>query len=274
MVFFLYSDKNCEHQAIACIKSLTGKVTEDVKLVYYTIGFKTDFSFKNLTTIQMAYKPEYPRFHFYKAELSLMTMKIFPDEHYIFSDTDILYSRKFNFDLVKHNLAYPLASYGPHEYPYMWYEINGETIIRDETVLMKYHNVPQRSQRYVWSCFYSFNPSCTDFFEEYTSMCRNQYLLKEHPIYFPYADETPFNICLWKRNATQNLEHAFVNTHKLSTVKRVEEESIGRIHMGNNLDAFGADWEYVHDPSKVLLYHGFKDKEEMNESLDYLINQA
>jgi hypothetical protein len=272
MVFFLYSDKNCEHQAIACIKSLTGKVTDDVQLVYYTIGFKTDFSFKNLTTIQIAYKNEYPRFHFYKAELSLKTIKLFPNEDYIFSDTDILYSRKFDFNLVKHNLPYPLASYGPHEYPYMWYEINGETVIYDEKKLMNYFSVPHRTQRYVWSCFYSFNSSCTDFFEEYTSMCKNQYLLKDHPTYFPYADETSFNVCLWKRNATQNLEYAFVNTHKLETVKHVEEGNTGNAYMGNNLDAFGADWEYIHDPAKVLLYHGFKEKEEMNIALDYLIN--
>ena len=63
---------------------------------------------------------------------------------------------------------------------------------------MKYFNVEKRSQRYVWSCFYSFNPNCREFFEEYTAMCKNKYLMDRRKDYFPYADETPFNICLWK----------------------------------------------------------------------------
>ena len=48
MVLFLYSDKKYEHQAISCIKSLTHKITDDVKIVYYTVGFDSDFNFKNL----------------------------------------------------------------------------------------------------------------------------------------------------------------------------------------------------------------------------------
>lgn len=273
MILFLYSDKNCEHQAINCIKSLTHKITDDVKIVYYTIGFSSDFEFKNLIKVNLPIKPEYPRFHFYKAELSLLTMTMFPDEHYVFTDTDVLFSNNFEFEKVKHSLNYPLASFGPHEYPFMWEEIRGVKIIYDEVKLMGYFNVPQRSQRYVWSCFYSFNQHCKDFFEEYTSMCRNRYLLDHQKDYFPYADETPFNICLWKRGATQNLDFAFVNTHKLNTVKIVEELSINSIHMQNSIDVYGADWEYIHDSSKVLLYHGFKEKENMEETVEYLINK-
>lgn len=34
MVFFLYSNKACEHQAISCIRSIEDKITDDMKIVY------------------------------------------------------------------------------------------------------------------------------------------------------------------------------------------------------------------------------------------------
>lgn len=271
MILILYSDKNCEHQAISCIRSLTNKITPDVKIVYYTIGFKSYFSFKNVQTIQISVNPIYPRFHYYKAELSLFTMDIFPGEDYAFTDTDVLFSSNFDFSKLKHNESYPLGSYGAFEYPFMWEERGGKKIIFDETALMKYCNVPERSQRYVWSCFYTFNENCRDFFEEYTSFCKNKYLLDRQKTYFPYADETPFNICLWKRGATKNLGFAFVNTHILDTVKQVEEAKAKQKFGGNNYDDFGTDWEYIHDSDSVLLYHGFKDKLDMEEAVDYLL---
>jgi hypothetical protein len=271
MVLFLYSDKNCEHQAISCIKSLTHKITDDVKIVYYTVGFESDFKFKNLYKFKVPLKSEYPTFHFYKADLSLVTMDLFPNEHYIFTDTDVLFSRRFDFEKTKHSESYPIASFGPHEYPFMWREINGERRIYNELPLMKYLNVSERSQRYVWSCFYSFNSNCKDFFEEYTSICKNRYLMDKRDDYFPYADETAFNVCLWKRNATKNYGFGFVNTHLLETVRQVED-GISNKQFENTRDAFGNNWEYVDDSSKVMLYHGFKEKEHMETTVNYLIN--
>ena len=172
--------------------------------------------------------------------------------------------------MVKHSESYPIASYGPHEYPYMWHIINGEKRIYNENSLMNYFNVQSRSQRYVWSCFYSFNSNCREFFEEYTSMCKNRYLMDRRNEYFPYADETPFNICLWKRNAIKNYEFGFVNTHIIETVKEVES-GISNKHFNNAVDAFGRNWEYVDDSSKVMFYHGFKEKESMEETVKYLV---
>jgi hypothetical protein len=272
MVLFLYSDKNCEHQAISCIKSLANKITDDVKIVYYTIGFKTDFNFKNLTSLQIAYKSQYPTFHYYKAELSLLTMKLFPDKHYMFTDTDILYSKRFSFDKMKSDLPYPLASFGPHEYPFLWKIENDTKIIMDEVMLMEYFNVKSRSQRYVWSCIYSFSEHATDFFEEFTSMCNNKYLLSKRKDYYPMHDETSFNICLWKRNADKNLGYAFLNTHLLESVKKVEENNLKDVRLGTNIDSQGNDWEYINDSEKIIGYHGFKDEEDINKALTYLLN--
>lgn len=275
MVFFLYSNKAYEHQAISCIKSLYSKATDDVKIVYYTIDFDSDFELDKLYKIKIPLKPQYPSFHYYKAELSILTMDLFPNDYYMFSDTDILYSRKFNFNHMKHNLPYPKASYGPHEYPYMWeLAADGETrIILDETKLMKYLNVQQRSQRYVWSCVYTFNPQCRDFFEEYMSLCNYKYFLDRRCQYYPMHDETPFNICLWKRNATENLGFAFLNTHILNSVKLVEENVIKNKHLNTNVDELGNDWEYIHDSEQIIAYHGFKDKDDMTKTLNYLLSE-
>jgi hypothetical protein len=273
MVFFLYSNKAYEHQAIACIKSLSNRVTDDVKIVYYTIGFDSDFEFKNLTKVYFPLKDQYPSFYYYKAELSLLTMDMFPNEYYMFSDTDILYSRRFSFDNLKHDLPYPKASFGPHEYPFMWeLDNNGETVVLDETRLMKYLNVPGRTQRYVWSCMYTFNSNCRDFFEEYTSLCNYKYLLDRRWYYYPMHDETPFNICLWKRNATENLGFSFLNTHSPSAVKLTEENIIKEQNLNNHFDAKGNNWEYIHDSEQIIAYHGFKEKEGIDEALNYLLN--
>jgi hypothetical protein len=117
-----------------------------------------------------------------------------------------------------------------------------------------------------------FNRKAYEFFEEYTSMCKNPYLVKRKKWYFPFHDETSFNVCLWKHNARHSFGNIFVNTHLLNTVKFVEENVVEDKRMGTNLDFLGADWEYIEDSRKVLLYHGFKQKEEMEEALEYLLN--
>ena len=271
----LYSDKSCECQAISCIKSLIHKITKDVKILYYTVGFKSDFEFKNLCKVEIPIKAEYPSFQFYKAELSSLTMHMFPGEQYVCADTDILFSNRFEFDKVTGIESHPLGSFGPLEYPFAWEKTpSGVETIFNEEPLMRYFNVNSRSQRYLWSCFYSFNPNCKDFFEEYTSICRNRYLLDRQKIYFPYADETAFNVCLWKRGCNKNLGFAFVNTNRYNTVKRVEENLVdSNQRLGNAIDSFGADWEYVGDSRKVLFYHGFKDDASTKVILEYLTHE-
>lgn len=273
MILFLYTNKVCEHQAISCIRSMEDKITDDMKIVYFTIGFVSTFEAKNLIKIPIPER-DYPTFHYYKAELSLELMDMFPEEeHFIFTDTDILFSRRADFKKLLHNYPYPLATHGPHEQPYIWERINGEMIIYNEDLLMRYFNVPYRTVNYQWSCFYVFNRSCYEFFEEYTSMCKNPYLIRRRKSYYPFHDETPFNICLWKHNATTSLGYVFVNTHLLSTVKFVEENNVVDHKMGTNLDELGGDWEYIHDSSKVILYHGFKEESNTQVVLNYLLNK-
>ena len=274
MVIFLYTNKVCEHQAISCIKSMEPHLTDDIKVVYFTIGFISDFHIKNLIKVPIPER-KYPSFHFYKAELSSDVMRMFPEEQdFIFTDTDILFSRRMDFHKLKHTHSYPLGVFGPRDQPYIWSrDADGSNFqIYNEELLMKYFNVTSKSIRYQWSCFYSFNRQCEEFFEEYTSMCKNEYLIARRKWYYPFHDETPFNICLWKRDAKESLGFIFVNTHLMSTVREVEEQNIQQTRPGKHLDEMGGDWEYIHDSSKVLLYHGFKDEVPTKAVLNYLLN--
>jgi len=230
-----------------------------------------------------------------------MVMELFPDEeHFCFTDTDILFSKRIDFERLKHDLEYPLASFGPHEYPFTYeilqpdlkYEFldkeksivrleNGnvgtlltDKILYNEVPAMRYFNVPNRTMQYVWSCFYSFNRKCRDFFAEYTSMCQNKYLILNRHAYYPFHDETPFNLCLWKRNAIKSLGFAFVNTHSFELIKQVESSYVKDSRGGKNIDALGADWEYINDSNNVILYHGIKDENIGNEVLDWLLKQS
>jgi hypothetical protein len=106
--------------------------------------------------------------------------------------------------------------------------------------------------------------------EEWMSMCKNKYLLNRRAEYFPFKDETSFNICLWKRGATENYRFGFVNTHMVSTVKEVEKGAANQ-HFDNAIDAVGAKWEYVEDSSEVMFYHGFKEVSAIKEALAYLL---
>ena len=270
MVLFLYSDVGAEYQAIACIKSFENKITDDVKIVYYTIGFDSKFECKNLYKIKIEYK-NYPTFHYYKAELSLLTLSLFPNEKYFaFSDTDIIYSNRFNFNFLKRDTNLPLAPTGPHEYPFLFEYVGNEYYQYDETKLMNYLNVSTRSMYYVWTCFFLFNHNCVDFLEEYTSLCKNEYLLKHRKLYYPFHDETPFNVCLWKREFTQNLGFCFVNTHILDTVEKCEYYNFTEYY-GSHVDHFGRTWEYIKNPNDVIFYHGIKDSNDTHSILELIL---
>ena len=273
MILFLYSNRAYEYQAISCIRSLEPRIPKDMKIVYFTIGFISNVSAKNLIKIPIPER-NYPSFHYYKAELSLEIMDMFPNEtHFFFTDTDVLFSSKVNFDKLIHDHTYPLGVVGPHEYPYIWENINNKMVTYNETVLMNYLNVPHRTINYQMSCFYVFNKNSYEFFEEYTSICKNQYLLKRRKHYFPFQDETAFNVCLWKREATQTLGRVFVNTHLFETVKLVEENRITSTRLGTNIDLLGADWEYVENSDNVILYHGFKEEITTQKTLNYLLTK-
>jgi hypothetical protein len=287
MVIFLYSDIKYEQAAISCIRSFERLITDDLKVVYYMVDFDSDFSCKNLHKVRVE-KKGYPSMLFYKPELSLLTLQLFPEEeHFIYCDTDVIYSRKFDFTVGKiDNLAYPLAPVGPFDAPFIWENING--IYREYRCeeLMNYLNVPERTMKYVNSCFYIFSHGCRDFIEEWASICENKYLHSRPGgiLYFPFQDEASFNVLLWKRKAGKNLGRCYLNTTRLDAVKMCEEgyfefidpseDRIGRqgVLKGGPVDIYGMNWESIEDPSNVIFYHGIKEKKASEEILNYIMS--
>lgn len=274
MIIYLFSDKNYEYQAHACLKSFEHKVTDDIKIVYFTIGFDSDINTKNLIKIRIPINPVYPKFMYYKPELALKLMEMFPEESaFLFTDVDILFTHRIDFKQYVNDYEYPLAIYLTYEFPFKYKRENNEIIYFNEEKLMKYFNVEKRSMRYQGSGFFTFNRRCTDFLKEWASICKNEYLLEQEEIYFPFPDETAMNICLWKRNATQSLGHIFVNTLKFETIKLIEENKFNETFLGNNIDDYGSDTEYVHESEKVMFYHGIRDTVELEQSLNYLLSK-
>lgn len=274
MVLFLYTNAKCEYQATRCLLSLEPYLPQDMKIVYFTIGFESNFKMKNLETVHVLQNDSYPSFHYYKSELSLKVLDMYPKEKYFFfTDTDILFSPRIDFEKLKCDETYPLGVFGPHEYPFLWHQPSpdAEKIILNEVPLMKYLNVPERTIRYQWSCFFSFNQECRDYLEEYTSLCQNTYLCKRAQTYFPIVDETAFNVLLWKRNATKSLGFIWVNTSTLEVIKQVEENEIKDKQVGMHVSNDGVDWEYIHDSKQVMFYHGAKISEEIDRNLKYLL---
>ena len=119
MVIYLFSDKNYEYQAHACLQSLEHKITDDIKVVYFTIGFDSNIDTKNLIKVRIPINPVYPKFMYYKPELALKVLEMFPNEHdFFFTDVDILFTHRIDFKQFSHNYDYPLAIYLTHKFPF------------------------------------------------------------------------------------------------------------------------------------------------------------
>jgi len=272
MVIVLYSDACYEYQVKACIDSLQNNL-DTTKILYFTLNFDSNIELKNLTKVRIDVSNKFPCFNFYKTELSIKAMDIFPEEdNFVYSDSDVIFSSRFNPNEIVCDVDYPLASYGPHEIPFTWEKdpLSNQRTEFNHYALMKYLNVEKQSQRYVWSCVYSYNRRCLNFFKDLLEIYNNSELMVNRKYYFPFNDETPFNICLWKYNATKNLDFAFVNTHLLSTVMEVESKKYSKKWVGSVRDSYGYAWEYIHDPEKVLFYHGCKDEDGILKILNYI----
>ena len=103
---------------------------------------------------------------------------------------------------------------------------------------------------------------------EAKSITENEYLNQFGPEYFPFSDETPINVILWKRKADRNYGRIFVNTLYANVVQHVEtnDNIIGEDIFGNNL-------QKCENSAKVKFYHGMKDKEELEKMMEYFIKE-
>jgi hypothetical protein len=273
MKFLLHSDKNYEQLVESFLVSRTYAGCQEIGVVYYSIGFKSNLQGENLEIREWPVNNLYKNFNYYKPSIILDALKY--DEHICYMDSDILLSKNFNKSLLLNTeFDFPIASSGPQEYPYVWiYTPDGETIIRDETQLMKYFGVQKRTCDYVWTSMLSCNKKCIDFLEEWDSIVSNPYFMKSSDIYFPFQDETSFNVLLWKRDINYNLKNVFFNTGNFKSFESVEMSKISSIPRYYTSETIGFDpkmYEFCEDPSKVLFYHGFKMGEELDKTISWM----
>jgi lipopolysaccharide biosynthesis glycosyltransferase len=270
MKIVFYSDKNYEHQAKSLIESILINGESDIQMIYYTIGFESTLNYKNLTKKIYPLDVKKPKFEYYKPSILLDAIDYFGG-NFLFLDTDIIVGRRFNKDKFIHNFNYPLLSIGNWDYPFVCKLVDNEyQNVCDETNLMKYFGVARRSMNYVYTCIISFNESCRDFIFEWKSMCDNEYLLANRETYFPFPDETPMNILLWKRDIQNNYGRIYLNTLEFVPLKYIEENDnvVGDPNINNGI--MGSDLMRCDNSSNVMFYHGIKDANILNEVVEYI----
>jgi autotransporter strand-loop-strand O-heptosyltransferase len=260
-----YSDKNYEYQAKSLIESILINMEEDVKMFYYTIGFDSEIENERVNKIPMEIDKNKPSFEFYKPVVMLEHLDRFGGKA-LFLDTDIIVGRRFDMNFFENKNDYPLLPNGNWSYPYAFTGNDRH----DEGALMKYFGVSERSMDYVYSNIISFSERCRDFITEWKSLCENQYLLSKRKVFFPFPDETAINVVLWKRNVKRNLGRVYLNTLQFEPLEYVEENDGIKGDPKINNGIMGSNLLRCENSSKIMLYHGIKDKEVLERVVGYM----
>jgi hypothetical protein len=270
MNIIFYSDKNYEYQAEALINSLILKCKDDFNIIYYTIGFESKLNYKNLTKRIFPIDVKKPRFEYYKPAVILDAIDTFGG-NILFFDTDIIVGDRFDVNHFIHDNDYPMLSCGNWDAPFicMIYEDNTYSDIINEEKLMKYFGVEGRTMNYVYTCMVSLNEKCRDVILEWKSMCENEFLLQDTMTFFPFKDETPMNIILWKRGISENYGRIYLNTLEFEPLKYIEENENIVGDPTINYGILGSDLMRCENSSNIMFYHGIKDSEELLKIINY-----
>ena len=274
MNIIFYSDQNYEYQAKALIESIILNIEEKVHMVYYTIGFESGLEYDGLTKVPYEKDCSKKSYEFYKPSIMLDAISRFGGD-FLFLDTDILIGRRFEMSKIINSLDIPLFPYGNWDYPFLFdgVDSNGNHVnFRNEEAIMEYFGVKSRSMNYVYTCVCSFNERCSNILREWKSMCEYTFLLEEDIFkYYPFKDETPLNVILWKRGITQNLGRIYLNTIAANPLIYIEENEniVGNAY---NMGIFENPNMKCENSSDIILYHGIKDKNELDISLNHMRN--
>jgi hypothetical protein len=272
MQIVVYSDSGYESMVEAFLISRKYANSQDVPVIYYTVGFESTLEFPNLKKITWELNDKRPDLTFYKPEILIDSLKY--GDHMLYMDVDIILSRRFDIGKLQNkDLDYPIASSGPQENVWTW-EAYGDVVTRyDETKLMKYFGVTEKSCRYLWASMISYNSNCLDFLEEWKSILLNPYLQKRRKEFFPFREETAYNVTLWKRGAKRYFDLVFFNTLAFDSFFEVENNEQGRIEIYKDFHETNTDpslYQTCKDFGSVLFYHGFKPGEEFDKVLSWI----
>lgn len=271
MKIIFYSDSKYEYQAKSLIESALLNIKEEFELIYYTIDFESSLDYTNLTTVFYKKDSNMKRFEFYKPAIMLDAISKFGG-NFIFLDTDVIVGRRFKISKFFNDSEIPLFPYGNWDYPFVFDGMNPDGTHKNfcnEQVLMEYFGVAQRSMNYIYTCVCSFNDKCVDILLEWKSMCENVYLLQNIEKYYPFKDETPMNVILWKRGIQVNLGRVYLNTIQAYPLVHIEENE-GVVGDAYNMGIFENPNMKCENSSEIMLYHGIKDAEELNLALRHM----
>lgn len=134
---------------------------------------------------------------------------------------------------------------------------------------MGYLGVPKRTMNYVYTCIINYNIKCLDIIKEWEDICNDEYLLENRESYFPFPDETPLNVILWKKGITENFGRIYLNTLEFEPLKLVEENENLSGDPSNNFGLEGNPLRRCDNSSNIMMYHGIKDKNVINNSIKY-----
>lgn len=271
MNILFFSDSKYEYQAKSLIESALKNIKGDFNLVYYTIGFKSAIECDRLYKVVYPRDPEAKCFELYKPSIMLDAISRFGGD-LLFLDTDILIGRRFEISRFVNHSDIPLFPYGNWDYPFLFdgFDENGSHVnFANEQPLMEYFGVKERSMNYIYTCVCAFNERCEDILVEWKSMCENGYLLRDFRKYYPFKDETPANIILWRRKASSNLGRVYLNTIQADPLIYIEENE-GVRGDAYNMGIFGNPNMQCENSSDIMLYHGIKEAAEIDSALKYM----
>jgi hypothetical protein len=272
MHLVLYSDSGYESMVDSFLISRKYAGVEYLPVIYYSVGFDSVLDYPNLKKIRWNIDEDKPDLTYYKPEILIDALQY--GSTMCFMDCDIVLSKRFDVNKLENSeFDFPLASSGPQEYVWRW-ESFGNTIIRyDEKKLMEYFGIDERSCPYLWASMISYNINCLDFLEEWKSILLNPYLLKRRKEFFPFREETAFNITLWKRRITNYLDLVFFNTVSFDSFLSVETSKEGKIPRHEEYTLTNLDprlYETCWDFANVMFYHGFKPGLDLERTVDWM----
>lgn len=247
---------------------------DDCTVVFYMVGYDSAIEYPGLIKRRWDPVVERDNFQLYKPHIMLQSLEF--EGSLIYFDTDILLGKRFSLDSLRCDLDYPLACVGPLNHVYHWeVDSEGNSYYHDENLLMSYYGVPERTTAYMWTSMLSYNQSCKDFLIEWCSIMDNVYFHIDGRTksYFPFGDETAFNVLMWKRKCVQTLPRYFVNTTLFETMRKVENDD-GYTHYQDNFENNSPPvelYERCDSSDQVQFYHGMKDHQNLLKTLSWMI---